>query len=80
MLPAGLLDGRPAITHWALADELARRCPGASVDSRALFVGADGVWTSAGVAAGIDLCLHLIRTAHGAEAAAEERAGESGAR
>jgi transcriptional regulator GlxA family with amidase domain len=67
---AGLLDGRPAITHWALADDLARRYPRVRVDPSALFVGADGIWTSAGVAAGIDLCLHLVRLAHGAEVAA----------
>jgi transcriptional regulator GlxA family with amidase domain len=67
---AGLLDDRPAITHWALSDDLARRYPRVRVEPGALFIGADGVWTSAGVAAGIDLCLHLIRLAHGAEAAA----------
>ncbi|MBI1758754.1 MAG: helix-turn-helix domain-containing protein [Actinobacteria bacterium] len=66
---AGLLDDRPAITHWALAGELARRYPRVRVDPRGLFVGADGLWTSAGVAAGIDLCLHLTRLAHGAEVA-----------
>lgn len=67
---AGLLDGRPAVTHWALAAELARRHPQARVDPGVLFAGEDRVWTSAGVAAGIDLCLHLLREAHGAEAAA----------
>ncbi|GAA1956995.1 GlxA family transcriptional regulator [Amycolatopsis minnesotensis] len=67
---AGLLDGRPAVTHWAYADRLAQRHPRAAVDPKALFTGADGVWSSAGVAAGIDLCLHLVRTAHGAEVAA----------
>ncbi|WP_406281818.1 GlxA family transcriptional regulator [Embleya sp. NBC_00896] len=67
---AGLLDGRPAVTHWSLADDLARRFPAAEVDPGALFVGADRVWSSAGVAAGIDLCLHLIRLAHGADIAA----------
>jgi transcriptional regulator GlxA family with amidase domain len=67
---AGLLDGRPAVTHWGLADDLAHRFPHADVDPGALFVGADRVWTSAGAAAGIDLCLHLVRLTHGADVAA----------
>jgi transcriptional regulator GlxA family with amidase domain len=67
---AGLLDGRRATTHWALAAELARRCPRVDVDPDALFVHDDGIWTSAGTAAGIDLCLELVRHAHGAGAAA----------
>lgn len=67
---AGLLDGREATTHWALAPELARRHPAVTVRPEVLFTGGDGVWTSAGVAAGIDLCLHLVRTAHGQQAAA----------
>ncbi|MBV2151556.1 GlxA family transcriptional regulator [Kitasatospora sp. SUK 42] len=67
---AGLLDGREATTHWALAPELARRFPAVTVRPEVLFTGGDGLWTSAGVAAGIDLCLHLVRTAHGQRAAA----------
>ncbi|MFE0643741.1 GlxA family transcriptional regulator [Streptomyces sp. NPDC058877] len=67
---AGLLDGRRAVTHWHLADALAARHPAVRVEPDALFVEDSGIWTSAGVAAGIDLCLHLVRTAHGAEAAA----------
>ncbi|MEV6249923.1 helix-turn-helix domain-containing protein [Streptomyces sp. NPDC051742] len=67
---AGLLDGRRAVTHWHLADTLAARHPEIQVEPDALFVEDTGVWTSAGTAAGIDLCLHLVRTAHGAEAAA----------
>ncbi|MFJ9777458.1 GlxA family transcriptional regulator [Kitasatospora sp. NPDC101157] len=67
---AGLLDGREATTHWALAPELARRHPAVTVRPEVLFTGGDGLWTSAGVAAGIDLCLHLVRTAHGQQAAA----------
>ncbi|MFJ2650189.1 GlxA family transcriptional regulator [Streptomyces sp. NPDC087420] len=71
---AGLLDGRRAVTHWALADDLRTRHPAVTVEADALFVedttGAGTLWTSAGTAAGIDLCLHLVRTAHGAEAAA----------
>jgi transcriptional regulator GlxA family with amidase domain len=58
---AGLLDGRRATTHWASADELARRYPSIRVDRDVLFVDEGQVLTSAGVAAGIDLCLHLIR-------------------
>ncbi|MFI5648245.1 GlxA family transcriptional regulator [Kitasatospora sp. NPDC051705] len=67
---AGLLDGREATTHWAHAPELARRHPGVTVRPEVLFTGGDGLWTSAGVAAGIDLCLHLVRAAHGQRAAA----------
>ncbi|MFF7991535.1 GlxA family transcriptional regulator [Kitasatospora xanthocidica] len=67
---AGLLDGREATTHWALAPELACRFPAVTVRPEVLFTGGDGLWTSAGVAAGIDLCLHLVRTAHGQQTAA----------
>ncbi|MQS14363.1 helix-turn-helix domain-containing protein [Streptomyces kaniharaensis] len=67
---SGLLDGREATTHWALAPELARRFPAVEVRPEVLFTGGDGLWTSAGVAAGIDLCLHLVRAAHGQQAAA----------
>ncbi|MGW2539998.1 GlxA family transcriptional regulator [Kitasatospora sp. NPDC001574] len=67
---AGLLDGRPATTHWALAGELARRFPAVDVRPEVLFTGEGQIWTSAGVAAGIDLCLHLVRAAHGERAAA----------
>lgn len=58
---AGLLDGRRATTHWSDADELARRYPRVRVDRDVLFVDEGQVLTSAGVAAGIDLCLHLVR-------------------
>ncbi|MEU7023173.1 helix-turn-helix domain-containing protein [Streptomyces sp. NPDC046203] len=67
---AGLLDGRRAVTHWRLAPALAERHPATRVEPEALFIEDTGVWTSAGTAAGIDLCLHLVRTAHGAETAA----------
>ncbi|MFF4227499.1 GlxA family transcriptional regulator [Streptomyces sp. L500] len=67
---AGLLDGRRAVTHWNLTTLLSAAHPDVEVVPDALFVEDDGVWTAAGVAAGIDLCLHLVRTAHGAEAAA----------
>ncbi|KPC66498.1 GlxA family transcriptional regulator [Streptomyces chattanoogensis] len=67
---AGLLDGRRALTHWALADQLRIRHPRVRVEPDALFVEDGNLWTSAGTAAGIDLCLHLVRTLHSAEAAA----------
>ena len=66
---AGLLDGRRAATHWQLADKLAERYPEIDVDRRVLFVDDGDILTSAGVAAGIDLCLHLIRRDHGVYAA-----------
>ena len=58
---AGLLDGRRATTHWQSADELARRYPAIDVDAGVLFVDEGAVLTAAGVASGMDLCLHLIR-------------------
>ncbi|WP_112133948.1 GlxA family transcriptional regulator [Glycomyces dulcitolivorans] len=66
---AGLLDGRRATTHWALADELRRARPAVEVDPNVLFVDEGQVLTGAGSAAGIDLCLHLIRTDYGAAVA-----------
>jgi len=65
---AGALDGRRATTHWAWAGELARRFPAVEVDPDALFVDAGEVLTSAGLSAGIDLSLHVIRRDFGAEA------------
>ncbi|MFG2819183.1 GlxA family transcriptional regulator [Kitasatospora sp. NPDC048365] len=67
---AGLLDGMRATTHWRHADELALRHPAVEVDPAVLFVDNGSVATSAGVAAGIDLCLHLVRGDHGATVAA----------
>ncbi|MFD9636936.1 helix-turn-helix domain-containing protein [Streptomyces violascens] len=66
---AGLLDGRRATTHWAHADLLAARYPKVTVDAGVLFTDEDGVLTSAGKAAGMDLCLHIVRTDHGATVA-----------
>ncbi|MBD0747452.1 helix-turn-helix domain-containing protein [Streptomyces sp. CBMA152] len=66
---AGLLDGRPATTHWMYAPTLAKRYPSVHVDPRELFVDDGDVLTSAGTAAGIDLCLHIVRTDHGSDAA-----------
>jgi transcriptional regulator GlxA family with amidase domain len=66
---AGVLDGRRATTHWKYADELAARYPRVSVDPRVLYVDEGQVLTSAGVAAGIDLCLHLVRRDLGARTA-----------
>lgn len=66
---AGLLDGRPATTHWMYAPTLAKRYPSVHVDPRELFVDDGDVLTSAGTAAGIDLCLHIVRTDHGTDAA-----------
>lgn len=66
---AGLLDGRAATTHWRFAAELARKHPHIDVRPRDLYCGADDVWTSAGVTAGIDLLLHLVRLDWGAGAA-----------
>jgi transcriptional regulator GlxA family with amidase domain len=62
---AGLLDGRPATTHWKHADHFARLFPRVDVDPRVLFVDDGDVCTSAGAAAGVDMCLHLVRRDHG---------------
>ncbi|MFD7852896.1 GlxA family transcriptional regulator [Streptomyces microflavus] len=68
---AGYLDGRPATTHWSSADHFQRLFPQVRVDPDVLFIDDGDVLTSAGVAAGIDLCLHLVRRDHGAAVANE---------
>lgn len=68
---AGLLDGRRATTHWFAAPELARRFPDVDVDPDALYVDEGAVVTSAGLSAGIDLCLHLVRSDHGERVGAQ---------
>ena len=81
---AGVLDQRTATTHWSMTGRLARMYPKVKVDAHALYVDERQVLTSAGLAAGIDLCLHIIRTDLGALAArhaarriiAEYRSGE----
>jgi transcriptional regulator GlxA family with amidase domain len=66
---AGLLNGRRATTHWKWADVLASRYPAVHVDPDVLYVADGPVITSAGTAAGIDACLHLLRLEHGAAVA-----------
>jgi len=66
---AGLLDGRPATTHWAYADDFRRLYPDVLLDENVLFVDDGDVLTSAGLGAGVDLCLHVIRRDHGSDAA-----------
>jgi len=66
---AGLLDGRKATTHWKNAAELAERYPHIDVKPDVLYVDEGDIVTSAGCAASIDCCLHLLRTQHGAEVA-----------
>ena len=67
---AGLLDGLRATTHWIAAEELARHHPTIEVDADVLYVDNGQVLTSAGAAAGMDLCLHMIRCDQGASVAA----------
>ncbi len=66
---AGLLDGRPATTHWFWAEELAVRYPQICVDSNVLYVDDGNIITSAGTAAAIDCCLHMLRQRYGARVA-----------
>ena len=67
---AGLLDGRPATTHWHWAGDLAERFPAVRVERESLFVGQDGVWSAAGMTAALDLALHLVQLDLGAGTAA----------
>jgi transcriptional regulator GlxA family with amidase domain len=67
----GLLDGRRATTHWLAAGLLAERYPGIDVDPDVLYVDNGQFLTSAGAAAGLDLCLHLVRRDHGSAVAAD---------
>lgn len=67
----GLLDGRRATTHWAAAAELQKQFPRVQVDPDVLYVDHGDVATSAGAGAGIDLCLHLVRSDQGAGYAAQ---------
>jgi len=66
---AGLLDNRQAATHWQYAAELAARYPAIKVDADRLWVDEGSVLTSAGLAAGIDLCVQLVRADYGSDAA-----------
>jgi AraC family transcriptional activator FtrA len=66
---AGLLDDRRATTHWMYADRLRRRYPRVRLDPNVLYVADGRVFTSAGTAAGIDLCLHLVALDHGVDVA-----------
>jgi AraC family transcriptional activator FtrA len=65
----GLADGRRVTTHWKYVDRLQERFPGLKVEPDVLYVEDGGILTSAGSAAGIDACLHLVRSDHGAEIA-----------
>lgn len=66
---AGVLDGRTATTHWIYVDLLRQRYPGVDIDPAPLYVDNGRVLTSAGCAAGLDLCLHIVRSDHGAPVA-----------
>jgi len=65
----GLLDGRRATTHWAFAPDFLRRYPSVALDPGVLYIDEGSILTSAGAAAGIDLCLHVVASDHGAAAA-----------
>jgi transcriptional regulator GlxA family with amidase domain len=68
---AGLLDGRAATTHWQEADAFRARFPRVRLNPQVLYVDSGSILTSAGLSAGIDLCLHLVRQDYGAAAAAD---------
>ena len=65
----GRLDDRPATTHWMLTGTFRQQFPRVAIDPDVLFVDDGDVLTAAGAAAGVDLCLHLVRRDHGAEVA-----------
>ncbi|NEB04145.1 helix-turn-helix domain-containing protein [Streptomyces sp. SID13726] len=66
---AGLLDGRPATTHWVVTDLFREWFPKVALDPDVLFIDDGDVLTSAGAASGLDVCLHIIRKDHGSEVA-----------
>jgi transcriptional regulator GlxA family with amidase domain len=66
---AGMLDGRPATTHWALAPRFRRMFPNVALDPDVLFIDDGDVLTSAGAASGVDVCLHIVRSDHGSAVA-----------
>ncbi|AIY42937.1 Transcriptional regulator containing an amidase domain and an AraC-type DNA-binding HTH domain [Collimonas arenae] len=66
---AGLLDGRVASTHWVWAEDFVRKYPKVKLDQKVLYVDDGDILTSAGTAAAIDCCLHLLRRDHGADVA-----------
>ena len=66
---AGLLDGHKATTHWMYTERLAAAFPEIDVDPNVLYVDEGQILTSAGTAAGIDLCLHVVRLDHGVDVA-----------
>jgi len=66
---AGLLDGRRATTHWGEAERFQQLFPQVKLDPKVLFVDDGDLLTSAGAAAGVDLCLHVVRRDHGSEVA-----------
>lgn len=68
---AGLLDGHTATTHWQEAEHFRRRFPRVRLNPDVLYVDEGQVLTSAGLSAGIDLCLHLVRNDYGESAAIE---------
>jgi len=68
---AGLLDGRPATTHWMHSEDFARRFPRVLFDPAALYIDDGDIITSAGTGSAIDMCLHLVRRDHGAAVANE---------
>lgn len=72
---AGFLDGRRATTHWRSADDFRRLFPHIELDPNVLFTDCDNVLTSAGVASGLDLCIHMIRSDFGSAVANEVARG-----
>lgn len=71
LVATGLLDGRCATTHWRAVKEFVEHYPGICIDPNVLFVDEGGIVTSAGAAAGLDMCLHLVRRDHGQAVAAK---------
>lgn len=68
---AGLLDGRDATTHWLAAEEFASRYPAVRLNPDVLYTDNENIFTSAGAASGLDLCLHIVQRDFGAAVAAD---------
>lgn len=71
LAPAGLLNGKRAVTHWAYCDKLSRQYPSVVVEPDRIYLRDGSIYTSAGITAGMDLALALVEEDHGHQVALE---------